>query len=59
MFPERMKVEHDLREEVNMSLKSVRQVRERKEWGKVLIFEGIEREREREGEREGGSRERS
>ena len=44
MFPERMKVEHDLREEVNMSLKSVRQVRERKEWGKVLIFEGIERE---------------
>jgi len=37
VFPERKKVEHDLREEVKMSLKSVRHVRERKERGKELI----------------------
>ena len=37
MFPERMEVEHDLREEVNMSLNSARQVREKKERGKELI----------------------
>ena len=37
MFPERKKVEHDLREEVNMSLKSVRHVKERKEREKELI----------------------